>query len=183
MHTETPLLAASPRAEQEVLLSVLQPHDTSNKNHTRPPPRSGFPPQPNHHHELAKSWQAPIIMLSSLLSAIALAILHDTMNRSLNGNTVNPDGPWNQQWTSRYGTALAFFIGTLFVVCVGTAFVQKQWLNISTRQQTLRIRNLDVLSSALSNPFCLVSSLTWLQNPLLLMIAMTSWYDIHVTYQ
>ena len=201
MRTETLLLASSPEAEQEVLSPVLRSHNASNKNHTRPLPRFSFPqPKPSstwlkkdkaliqsvlcenqHRHEAAKSWRAPVIMLSSLLSAIVLAILHDTMNRSLNGNIVNLDGPWNQQWTSRYGTALAFLIKMLFVTCVGTAFVQGQWLDLSTRQQTLRVRNLDVLLNALSTPFSLISSLMWLRNPLLSMVAVISWFETGLT--
>ncbi|CAF9912660.1 MAG: hypothetical protein GOMPHAMPRED_007723 [Gomphillus americanus] len=114
-------------------------------------------------------------MLFSLLSATILAILHDRMNRSLNGNTVDSNGPWNQQWTSRYATALAFLIRMFFVTCVGTAFVQRQWLNLSTYQQAIRVQNLDVLSNALATPFSLFSHLAWLRNPLLLTIALISW--------
>ena len=42
-----------------------------------------------------KSWRAPFIMLFDLFSATILAFLHDRMNRSLDGNIVNPNGRWN----------------------------------------------------------------------------------------
>ena len=124
--------------------------------------------------EKKTSRRAPCIMLFSFLSASVLAVVHDIMNRSLNGSIVDPNGPWNQQWTSRYATALAFLIRMLFVTSVGTAFVQKQWLDLSTR--AISVQNVDVLSNALSSPFSLLSKSAWMKSPLLMMMAVISWF-------
>ena len=114
-------------------------------------------------------------MISSLLLGLVLALVHHGMNEYLNNQLVDQTGRTSQQWTSRYAITLAFLIKSCFVACAGTAFVQRQWLSISTHQQSIKVKDLDNLSNGLINFFSLFAGSVWFSNPLLWLMAIISW--------
>ena len=126
-----------------------------------------------------RSWRAPIVMLASLLSGLLTALGQHGMNTWLNGKPVDATEVLKQRWASNFNIALAFLVKVLFVTCIGTSFVQRQFLNISTKQQPIRVKEFDVLSSGLTNFLSLFLSRIWLKNPLLLLIMLVSWYDVY----
>ena len=126
-------------------------------------------------HRRRRSLRAPVVMLFSLFLGLGLALMHHFMNTSLDNTPVSPNGPLSQQWTARFSTALAFLVKMMFVTCIGTAFVQRQWLNILRCQQSIQAKDADVLSTGLSDLFSMFFGRVWLKFPLLWLVALASW--------
>ena len=130
--------------------------------------------QPNEETQRPRSWRAPTSIVAALLLGLGVALAHHFMNRYLHGKPVS-DVKVSQAWISRFNTALAFLANTAFNIGVGTAFVQRQWLRL--HQQSFRVSEVDSLTSVLGNIFSFFSSSVWCRHPILLSIALVSWYD------
>lgn len=120
----------------------------------------------------AKSWRAPIVMLSALAIGLGIALAHHFMCLSLNDKRVM-DVQLSQSWIFRFSTALAFLVKVAFATSVGTAYVQHQWLRL--RRTEFRMDDIDSLTSVLSNPLGLLSSTVWFKHPILSLVALISW--------
>lgn len=126
-------------------------------------------------HELRKStWRAPIMIVTSFVLGLGLAIAHHLMASTLDGKPV-ADVLLPQAWIFRFGTALAFLTKLALAICVGTSYVQHQWLELNRRDYTAR--HVDVLTGALGNAFDLVGSSVWFLTPVLAVMAAISWYE------
>lgn len=75
----------------------------------------------------------------------------------------------NQTWVIRIGTGLAFIAKTLLTVTFSIAFVQQQWFTLF--RKPFKIRQIDSLTSVLSNALCFADSCIWLRFPLLTVLA------------
>lgn len=137
----------------------LQQHDTMKAESSAP----GGPP---------KSWKAPIIMMTSLAMGVGSALAHHFMCQNLDGQPVD-NIALSQAWVSRFSTAIAFLVKLTFAVCVGTAYVQHQWLRV--RQQPFRAEEIDALTTILGNAFSFVTSSVWTRHPVLALMAIISW--------
>jgi hypothetical protein len=112
-----------------------------------------------------------VTMIGSLLAGLALAIIQCVVYWYLSGKTVSSTIP--QAWASRVGTALAFLVKLLFATAAGTAYVQKQWLALSTT--SWEIRQIDWLTGILGNILLFRDVKLWLTHPLLLCLAIVTW--------
>ncbi|KAF7187316.1 hypothetical protein HII31_11404 [Pseudocercospora fuligena] len=121
---------------------------------------------------VARSWTAPITIISGLFIGLAIALAHHFMNSSLSGKTVESVS-LSQAWVSRFATALAFLTKTAFVMSVGAAFMQHQWHRF--HRQSYRIEEVDALTSVLGNILNLFSHKFWIRNPLLALMAIVAW--------
>lgn len=134
-------------------------------------------------HEVSttkKSWRAPLTMGVALLAGLGFSLAHHFMNQSLNGTPVT-EVSISQTWVSRFGTALAFLVKMCFTVAVGVAYVQHQWWK--SHRRAFSVRELDALTTVLSNVFSFVTSCVWLSSPLLTIVALISWLVIsHLRY-
>lgn len=130
---------------------------------------------PGNERPTHKSWRAPAIMFATLLAGLGAALGHHFMNVSLNGKQVDQAG-LSQGWASRFSTALAFLVQCFFTTSVGTAFVQRQWLNF--HREPYKIEEIDSLTGILGNIFDFFTGLVWLRNPILTTIAIVSWQVI-----
>lgn len=96
------------------------------------------------------SWQAPVKMISLLLSGVAVAISHHSYYHFLDKKEVSTDDTrWNmrsQQWQLRYGTAFAFLAKTFLAASISVAYQQQIWATM--RAKALTISGLDATFGA-----------------------------------
>ena len=112
---------------------------------------------------------------------MAFAVGHHAFYAGLVG-TVVPIGNYTlagftisaQQANIASGTALAFLVKAWLVVAVGTAYTQTFWAYISGVPTT--VSRIDVLAAALHNVLLLSRGTVWWRYPLLLLLALISWY-------
>ncbi|PVH94144.1 hypothetical protein DM02DRAFT_693815 [Periconia macrospinosa] len=119
-----------------------------------------------------KSWRAPAIILSTLLIGLGIALAHHFMNVSLDNVSIK-DVRVSQAWISRFSTALAFLTKLSFTTSIGASFVQHQWLRF--HQQSFKVREVDAVTSVLTDLLSLFSSLVWFRHPILVLTALASW--------
>ena len=107
---------------------------------------------------------AVILMVSSLLVAVAFAVGHDTFYQSLNGKPVlNARPPLlnsslivsSQKVYLSLGTLFAFLVKSSLGVSVSTVFDQFAWKSIQNRRT--RIGIIDDLLSLLKNAFTVLN--------------------------
>jgi hypothetical protein len=79
----------------------------------------------------------------------------------------------SQIWTVRIATGIAFLVKTLFVISAGIAYTQYQWL--TTRSKTFKIRQIDAISSVLTNPLAFCETRAWARFPALSLLAGITW--------
>ena len=111
-------------------------------------------------------------MLLSLLAGVALTVGHHFFYARFDGLQVD-NVSMSQTWIIRIGTGFAFVVKTLLVVATSIAFVQQQWLALSHR--SFKIRQIDTLTSVLSNALLFCESRIWLRFPLLTLLAGIAW--------
>lgn len=110
-------------------------------------------------------------MIASLSAGLVLVIVQCVVYWYLSGKTVSSTIP--QAWASRVGTALAFLVKLLFATAATSAYVQRQWLALSTT--TWEVRQIDSLTGVLGNVLLFRHVKLWLKNPLLLSLAVVTW--------
>ncbi|OQE10102.1 hypothetical protein PENFLA_c093G02106 [Penicillium flavigenum] len=126
---------------------------------------------------------AVILMVSSLLVAVAFAIGHDTFYQSLNGKPVLNAQPLvlinsslnvsSQQVYLSVGTLFAFLVKSFLGVSVSTVFDQFVWKSIQNRRT--RIDIIDDLLSLLKNGFTVLNLQLWKRFPISMALALICW--------
>lgn len=111
-------------------------------------------------------------MLSALTLGLVLALAQHFTYVSLDGKPVASISV-SQAWVSRISTGLAFAVKVAFTICVGAAFIQHQWMRL--RESPFKVVDVDTITSALGNLFCLFESTVWLRYPVLTLMAVVSW--------
>lgn len=117
------------------------------------------------------SWRAPATLLFSLLLGLGIALTHHLVNSHLDRRPTNSVG-FSQAWVSRFNTALAFLAKLAFTICVGSAFVQRQWYSFHRRP--FKVNEVDSIANVLSNVLSFLDAV-WFRNPLLAFMAAMSW--------
>jgi hypothetical protein len=124
------------------------------------------------------NWRAPFKMLGLLVSGVGLALGHYFYFKSLDGTIVNPPkGRYDlddQEWHSRFGTALAFLVKTCFAAAVAIAYRQSAWLNM--RSNAHPISGLDSLFSGTTDILAYLSLDFMLHAKAAALIAGVTWY-------
>ncbi|KAJ6191440.1 hypothetical protein N7519_001461 [Penicillium mononematosum] len=126
---------------------------------------------------------AVILMVSSLLVAVAFAVGHDTFYQSLNGKPVLNAQPLalinsslnvsSQQVYLSVGTLFAFLVKSFLGVSVSTVFDQFVWKSIQNRRT--RIGIIDDLLSLLKNGFTVLNLQLWKRFPISMALALICW--------
>jgi hypothetical protein len=111
-------------------------------------------------------------MLTALLLGVLFATSQHLMNDYLNKRDVNSVNI-SSSWVSRLNTALAFLVKTCFVITIGVAFIQRQWLNM--HNEWLRVGEIDALTGILGNFFNFFNFSVWAHHPLLTLMALFAW--------
>lgn len=127
-------------------------------------------------------WTTPASMLASLLAGALFALAHHILYSKLAGTTA-ASGNYNiagydvsqQQINIASGNALAFLAKACLVLAVSIAYTQAFWKAVG-RSKT-EVRTLDTTSSALNNVWAFVRVQVWWKYPLLLLLALSVWYD------
>jgi hypothetical protein len=119
-----------------------------------------------------KRYRSLIWMILSWMSGNAFAIGHHFFYARFNNKRVD-ETSISQGLIIRIGTAMAFFIQTLFVVSASIACTQQQWL--TTRSKPFQIRQIDTIFSVLGNAFAFLESRVWLRYPVLVFLAGIAW--------
>jgi hypothetical protein len=113
----------------------------------------------------------PTLMACSLAAAVILALVHHFFYRYWNGKKVL-DGT-QQQWIIRGGTFFAFAFKVCLALGGGIAYVQFLWQSL--RMRSFRVREIDSMFGALSNPLAFRFLKLWSGVPLLTAIAILVW--------
>jgi len=108
----------------------------------------------------------------TLISGVVWAVSHHFFYASYDKHRVDGAG-LSQAWVVRIGTGMAFLVKTLLVVSATIAFTQHQWL--TSRSKSFKIRQIDTISSILSNPLGFFQTRSWLHLPILSLLAVVTW--------
>lgn len=81
----------------------------------------------------------------------------------------------SQSWIFRFGTAFAFLVKVAFAMSVAASYVQYQWFKF--RHQSFRMDEIDSLTAVLENVVYVLSTRVFLRQPVLLLVAIVSWYQ------
>ncbi|KAI0546996.1 hypothetical protein F4679DRAFT_377242 [Xylaria curta] len=126
-------------------------------------------------------WLAPALMMGAWLGGILVALGHHIYYSRLHGSAVDVDehilGLYltSQQFTNAAGTALAFVTRALLILATSTAFAQIFWRAARNPTRLNTLGDLDTMFSGLSNLMAFRNVSAWWKNPLLLLVALTSW--------
>jgi hypothetical protein len=91
----------------------------------------------------------------------------------LNGKPV-ASIPVSQSWIFRFGTAFAFLVKVAFAVSVIASYVQYQWFKF--HRQSFRVDEIDSLTGVLEDVLHFFRTHVFLRQPVLLLVAIVSWY-------
>lgn len=116
-------------------------------------------------------WKNPTLIGISLLSGIALALIHPFFYRSWSGKAVQSDA--QQRWIIRAGTAFAFCFRASLAVGTSVAFVQYMWLCLQTGPR--KLGDVDSVFAILSSAPQFLNFKLWARPPILLLIALITW--------
>ena len=122
----------------------------------------------------SNNWRAPMAMVISLLAGVAFALIHHFFYLYWDQKKVASDN--QQRWIVRGGTGFAFGFKLALTIGSSAAYVQYLWLSLQKRPY--QVGNLDSLFSALSSILPFADLRLWTRVPLLLTIALTTWYLI-----
>ncbi|KAF2093384.1 hypothetical protein NA57DRAFT_81312 [Rhizodiscina lignyota] len=117
-------------------------------------------------------WQAPVMMVCSLLAGIGFAIGHHFFYQSLH-HVPTSDATFEQQVNTAIGTAFAFIVRMFFVLSISMAYWQLFWHDVKAKATQLSI--IDSVSSILDNIFEFMSIRTLRKFPLLVLVAALVW--------
>lgn len=119
-------------------------------------------------------WRAPSLIITSLVAGTAFSLGHHFFYAHLNGKEVA--STISQTWAIRIGTGFAFVVKMFFGIAVATSFVQRQWWKLNRGSH--RVAEIDSLTTVLENAWTFVVDIwMWIQNPVLLTMALIHWYD------
>jgi hypothetical protein len=119
-------------------------------------------------------WVTVVVMTGSLLLGVIIAIIHDQIYRHFNLKIVETTS--QQEWLGRFGTASAFLVKTLFSTSIGSACVQRLWWTL--RNKAISISTIDSSLSIAKNPFDLTNYRLFREVPLIVLLAILSWYKL-----
>jgi hypothetical protein len=122
-------------------------------------------------------WQTTGLLGGALVLGILSAVIHDTVYAHFAGKPVK--STTQQEWLGRVGTGLAFLVRTLFSAAVGTACVQRLWWIL--RNHSTSIQTIDSSFIIVHNPFTLVNLKLFREAPLIIGLAMISWYAVTIS--
>lgn len=121
-------------------------------------------------------WKALIIITSSLVAGLSLALGHHFLYQSVQGRVVT-DVSVSQAWMLRFGTAFAFLVNTAFAIGVAASYVQYQWLQL--RSHNFKLEEIDSLTDVLKNALCFIYNFVFFKQPVLFLMATVAWYELH----
>jgi hypothetical protein len=98
-------------------------------------------------------WAQPVLMVSSGLLGILLAIGHHAYYSKLNGTLAST--PEKQQWPIGFGTAFSISAVMCLGVAISEACTQCLWARV--RSEAMSIRSIDSMFSVTRNPFAFLS--------------------------
>jgi hypothetical protein len=116
-------------------------------------------------------WQAPTIMISSLLLGIIFAIGHDRCYNHYNRQPVASS--FEQKVLVNAGTAFAFLVKMFFSISTATAFSQQIWLSLKRKAES--IGDIDTLFDILQNALYFGNVSLWARHRILALIALVTW--------
>ena len=117
-------------------------------------------------------WRAPAIMVAGLLAGIAFALGHHFFYRRFEGQAVKSES--QQRWITRGGTAFAFLVKMSLAIATSTEYIQQVWKRLGER--AVRVEGVDAMFVGLRDLSAFVNLKLWLGNPMLLALALITWY-------
>ena len=125
-------------------------------------------------------YSTPAILLSSLLCGVAFAVGHHLFYSSLDGRPASTDSMFlhvsHQRFNLAVGNTFAFAVKVCLTVAISTAYFQAFWRTTRRSKDGQRLSTLDTMFSILENAVGFWRANLWYRHPLLLCLAIISWY-------
>ena len=133
-------------------------------------------------------WLVPVSMVGSLIVSILLAVGHHLFYSSL-GGTVPPQSMYRVAGLHISGQALYLAIGTTFAFlarscltfAMALSYTQLAWYAVKRSSRHPTVSNIDNVTSALRNLLVILNIFAWFKWPLMLLVALLSWYGFCVS--
>jgi hypothetical protein len=129
-------------------------------------------------------WLVPASTVGSLIAGILFAIGHHLFYNSLDGTTPslvmhNFAGSHisGQALNLAIGTTFAFLVRSCLAFAMSLSYIQLAWFTIKRSSRDYTISDIDKVTSAFSNLLVVLNVFTWTKWPILLFVAILSWYD------
>ncbi|KAE9377411.1 hypothetical protein N431DRAFT_453756 [Stipitochalara longipes BDJ] len=116
-------------------------------------------------------WQQPVLLVTSALCGIALAMGHHFYYYALHGSVVPTSG--TQQWPIRFGSAFAFSAISFCKTAITTALTQYTWAIL--RHKSISIKGIDKAFAITSNPTGIWSFELVKEAKVVVMLAIAIW--------
>jgi hypothetical protein len=129
-------------------------------------------------------WLVPASTVGSLIAGILFAIGHHLFYDSLDGKTpslVMYDLAGShipgQALNLAIGTTFAFLVRSCLAFAMSLSYIQLAWYTIKRSSRDYTIPDIDKVTSALGNVLVVLNVFAWAKWPLMLLVALLSWYD------
>ncbi|KAL8679784.1 MAG: hypothetical protein Q9186_003949 [Xanthomendoza sp. 1 TL-2023] len=123
------------------------------------------------------NWRTPIKMIALLIAGVLLATIHHVLYKFLDGRRAHAgNGRWDlksQEWTIRYGNALAFLAKTCFAGSIAVAYQQQIWLDFRGNYYTLS--GVSAMFAAIHDPSSFLHRKVWIRAKLGMTLALSIW--------
>jgi len=130
-------------------------------------------------------WLVPASAVGSLVAGILFAIGHHLFYNSLGGKTpplvmhkFAGSHISGQALNLAIGTTFTFLVRSCLAFAMSLSYIQLAWYTIKRSSRDHTISDIDKVTSALSNILVVLNVSTWTKWPLMLLIALLSWYDL-----
>jgi hypothetical protein len=128
-------------------------------------------------------WLVPVSMVGSLIVSILFAVGHHLFYSSL-GGTVPPQSMYRVAGLHISGQALYLAIGTTFAFltrscltfAMALSYTQLAWYAVKRSSRHPTVSDIDNVTSALRNLLVILNIFAWIKWPLMLLVALLSWY-------
>jgi hypothetical protein len=75
------------------------------------------------------------------------------------------------------GTTFAFLVRSCLAFAMPLSYIQLAWYTIKRSSRDYTIPDIDKVTSALGNVLVVLNDFAWTKWPLMLLVALLSWYD------
>lgn len=130
-------------------------------------------------------WLVPVSMVGSLVVGVLFAVGHHFFYDS-RGGTVPPQSMYRVAGLNISGQALNLAIGTTFAflarssltLAMALSYTQLAWYAVKRSSRRSTVSDIDDVTSALRNLLVIFNIFAWIKWPLMLLIALLSWYHL-----
>lgn len=132
-------------------------------------------------------WLVPASTVGSLIVGILFALGHHLFYDSSDRTTppllvYSPAGSHisGQALNLAIGTTFAFLVRSCLAFAMSLSYIQLAWYTIKRSSRDYTISDIDKITSSLSNLLVVLNVFAWINWPMLLLVALLSWYELRI---